>query len=209
MSKEKKPLFKLLENKRSEPDVDNKIIPTRFITTKKIKNGPWDDEEDNILKKWVEENGPRHWGKCGNIIKQRKGKQCRERWKNSLSDGIRKGEWTAEENLLVLKLYEKFKSYKKMATVFPGRTENSLKNRFFIQLRKIAIKNKKEKVSQIKLDELKSFYNEAVENAEEIYFRRNKDATKEKFDEYLKEIENVVNNAKDGTSIYLNTLRDA
>ena len=206
--KEKKPIFKLLQNKRLKPEVSKIEIPIRFTTTKKIKTGPWNKEEDDILKKWVADNGPRHWNNCAKLIQERTGKQCRERWRNCLNEGIKKGEWTAEENLLVLKLYDKFKSYKKMGIVFPGRTENSLKNRFFIQLRKVALKNKKDNVSKIKLDDLKSYYNEAVEKAERIYFNRNRDSTKEKFEEYLKEIENIINNAQKGSSIYLTDLRD-
>ena len=206
--KEKKPLFKLLQNKRLEPDVNKIENPIRFITTKKIKIGPWNKEEDDILKKWVADNGPHHWSKCAKLIQERTGKQCRERWRNCLNAGIKKGEWTAEENLLILKLYDKYKSYKKFGIAFPGRTENALKNRFFIQLRKVALKNKKDHVSKIKLNELKSYYNEAVEKAEEIYFNRNKDATKEKFDEYLKEIENAINKGEKGNSFYLTDLRD-
>ena len=110
----------------------------------------------------------------------------------------------------MLKLYDKFKSYKKIAIVFPGRTENSLKNRMFIQLRKVALKNNKKSVSKIKLEELKLYFDEAVRKAEETYLKRNKDATIEKFEEYLKEIENVVEKAKNQKegSIYLNDLRD-
>ena len=205
---EKKPTFILLNKKRLNPEVKENIIKKRFTITKKKKIGPWNEEEDKVLKKWVEENGPRHWGKCAQVLQERTGKQCRERWKNCLNTSIKKGDWTAEENLLVLKLYDKFKSYKKMSIVFPGRTENSLKNRFYIQLRKIAIKNNKEQVSKIKLNELKSYYDEAIETAENMYFNKNVFATKEKFEEYLKEIENLIKNAKKGTTIYLNELRD-
>ena len=158
-----------LQKKRSEPEVSEITIPIRLSTTKKIKLGPWNKDEDNILLKWVKDNGPHHWGECAQILKERTGKQCRERWRNCLVNGIKKGEWTPEENLLVLKLYEKFKSYKKMIPAFPGRTENALKNRFFIQLRKTAIKNNKQNVSKIKLDELKSYLKETIEKAEEIY----------------------------------------
>jgi hypothetical protein len=197
-----------LQKKRTEPEVSEISIPIKLNITKKIKLGPWNKDEDKILLKWVEDNGPHHWGECAKIIKDRTGKQCRERWKNCLVSGIRKGEWTPEENLLVLKLYEKFKSYKKMIPAFPGRTENSLKNRFFIQLRKTAIKNNKQNVSKIKLEELKSYLKETIENAEEIYFKKNKKATKENLEEYLTEIENSINNSEKGKSIYLSDLRD-
>ena len=197
-----------LQKKRSEPEVSEITIPIRLSTTKKIKLGPWNKDEDNILLKWVKDNGPHHWGECAQILKERTGKQCRERWRNCLVNGIKKGEWTPEENLLVLKLYEKFKSYKKMIPAFPGRTENALKNRFFIQLRKTAIKNNKQNVSKIKLDELKSYLKETIEKTEEIYYKNNKNATKENFEEYLTEITKLINNSQKGTSIYLKDLRD-
>ena len=174
----------------------------------RFNNNMENDYNDINNKKDKKYNG--NWAQCAEILQERTGKQCAERWRNCLNEGIRKGEWTAEENLLVLKLYDKFKSYKKIAIVFPGRTENSLKNRMFIQLRKVALKNNKKSVSKIKLDELKLYFDEAVRKAEETYFNRNKDATFEKFEEYLKEIENIVEkaqNQKEG-SIYLNDLRD-
>ena len=53
--------------------------------------------------------------------------------------------------------YEKCNySWKKLVLLFNGRTENSIKNRFFSELRKIATKNSVEKIpcSKIKLEEL-------------------------------------------------------
>lgn len=38
----------------------------------------------------------------------RTAKQCRERWKNFLRDGIKKGKWTREEESLINELYSTF-----------------------------------------------------------------------------------------------------
>ena len=207
MTSEQKEEQDLLKKKRANPTIKEIEVPIKFSTTRKIRLGPWQEEEDQILMQWVEENGPYNWSRCAKKIKERTGKQCRERWKNNLCSDIKKGRWTSEENLLILKLYDKFNSWKKIIPLFPKRTENAIKNRFYIQLRKIALKNKKEAVSKIKLEELKKYLNEAVQQAEDIYFNQNKFATKEKFEEYLKEIEDFINNFKIGNTIKKTELR--
>ena len=206
MSSEQKEEPELLQKKRVSPTIKEIVIPIKF-NTKKIRLGPWQEEEDEILLKWVKENGPYNWSRCAKRIKERTGKQCREHWKNNLCTDIKKGFWTSEENLLILKLYTKFNSWKKIIPLFPKRTENAIKNRFYIQLRKIALKNKNEAVSKLKLEELKKFLDEAIQNAEDIYFNENKYATKEKFEDYLKEIEDFISSYKHGNKIKKSKLR--
>ena len=207
MSSEQKEEPKLLQKKRDTPTIKEIEIPIKFNIKKNIRFGPWQEDEDEILIKWVEDNGPYNWSRCAKKIKLRTGKQCREHWKNILCSTIKKGRWTSEENLLILKLYNKFNSWKKIIPLFPKRTENAIKNRFYIQLRKVALKNKNEDVSKIKLEELKKFLDEAIQNAEDIYFNENKYATKEKFEEYLKEIEDFISSYKIGNKIKKSKLR--
>ena len=150
---------KLLQNKKAKINKKKQDGIITYITTKKIKVGSWDEEEDKILLNWVKENGPVHWGKCAKLIKQRTGQQCMEHWKNNLNPELKKGQWTSEEVLLILKLYKKFGSWKKIICVFPGRNQNSIKNIFYIQLRKKwntkPLKGIKAHVSKIKLETLK------------------------------------------------------
>ena len=79
-----------------------------------IKVGPWDENEDKILENWVKENGPRKWVKCAKLLKERTGKQCREHWNNNLKSNLIKGQWSAEEDLLIMKFYAKYKSWRKI-----------------------------------------------------------------------------------------------
>ena len=34
-----------------------------------LNKGPWTEKEDQLLKKWVKENGPYNWTKCSEFIK--------------------------------------------------------------------------------------------------------------------------------------------
>ena len=91
------------------------------------------------MTEWVSKNGPKNWNFCSNFISGRDAKQCREHWNNYLNPKIIKGNWTAEEDFLLMYFYYKFKgSWKILINAFNGRTENSIKNRFYSELRKIA-----------------------------------------------------------------------
>lgn len=73
----------------------------RYRDSATIK-GPWTDEEDELLRKLVEKYSPSKWSLIASHMENRNGKQCRERWLNHLSEGIRKGTWSeSEEELLV------------------------------------------------------------------------------------------------------------
>ena len=156
----------LLKKKRSNKILKEKEISPKFKTSPKIKIGQWDEDEDDILNQWVKENGPKNWAKCAKLIKCRTGKQCREHWKNKLNEDIKKGQWTPEDDLLILKFYNKYQSWKQIIPIFDSRTENSIKNRFFSLLRKIAIKKKTfgktNEVAKMKIDSLKRFLEEAM-----------------------------------------------
>ncbi len=43
--------------------------------------GRWTEEEDNLVLKLVEANGPQKWTFIAEHLPGRIGKQCRERWK--------------------------------------------------------------------------------------------------------------------------------
>ena len=132
-----------------------------------LKKGQWSIKEDELLEQWIKENGPRKWNQCGRFIQGRSGKQCREHWNNCLNPELIKGEWTSEEDFLIMYFYEECNgSWKKIIPLFNGRTENSIKNRFYSQLRKIATKDlsieERKECAKIKLEQLKKFLNEAI-----------------------------------------------
>ena len=152
-------MAKITKKKNTSSNSSNKIntplnpiknSPSKIISNKKqskskripIKKGQWSLEEDKLLIEWVKKNGTKNWEACGRFVQGRKGKQCREHWNNCLNPGLVKGEWTEEEDFLIMFFYEKCNgSWKKIVPLFNGRIENAIKNRFYSQLRKHATKN--------------------------------------------------------------------
>jgi len=111
-----------------------------------LVKGMWTPEEDEALAEWIEENGPNKWSQCALSIEGRSGKQCRDRWFNHLSPEVKKGSWSVSEDKLIFDLYQKYgSSWSKIAKHVPNRTENSIKNRFYSTLRKIANDRRKAK----------------------------------------------------------------
>ena len=155
-----------------------------------LKKGQWTLEEDKLLEYWVRENGPKKWEDCGRFIQGRKGKQCREHWNNCLNPELQKGHWSPEEDFLIMFFYEKCEgSWKNIIPLFSGRSENSIKNRFFSQLRKYALKNEDSEnatqlISKKKLHELKNYLNEALTKAKIRMLKKTK-MTQEQFIDFI------------------------
>ncbi len=187
-----------------------KNTQTKLISNKKhqkqkrlpIKKGQWSSEEDKLLLEWVKKNGTKDWEACGRFVQGRKGKQCREHWNNCLSPGLVKGEWTEEEDFLIMFFYEKCNgSWKKIIPLFNGRIENDIKNRFYSQLRKHATKNMNPKerrrlCPKIKLNELKNYLNEALNEAKTYFLKKSK-MNQEQFNLFIKKKEQKIKEIKD------------
>jgi len=70
-------------------------------------------------------------------MKDRSGKQIRDRYLNKLKPDINKAEWTSEEDELVMTLCREFgHKWSRIATYLPGRTEGQVKNRFYSHIKK-------------------------------------------------------------------------
>jgi hypothetical protein len=110
-------------------------------------------------------------------MKGRSGKQCRERWCNSLCPGVKKGNWTSYEDYMIFKLYNEYGSkWAKIASFLKGRTENSIKNRFYSTLRRLAYEDqKKENITQLPRDkfisqkDLLNYLPKAIKEKEHYY----------------------------------------
>jgi hypothetical protein len=143
-----------------------------------LTKGPWIINEDKKLKEWVRMEGPNKWSQCAEFILGRSGKQCRERWFNTLNPQVKKGNWDIEEDYNIFYLFSLHGSkWSKIALSFPGRTENSVKNRFYSTLRRIASNYKKgnddEKTNS--LESLLKYYPEAFEEKKKQYLLNKQD----------------------------------
>ncbi|KAD0657024.1 hypothetical protein E3N88_43914 [Mikania micrantha] len=72
----------------------------------------------------------------------RSGKSCRLRWVNYLRPDIKHGNFTKEEDDLIVELHQKLgNKWSEMAAYMPGRSDNEIKNRWHTHLKKRAKKD--------------------------------------------------------------------
>jgi hypothetical protein len=104
-----------------------------------LVKGSWTHEEDEAIIKYVQEHGDKSWAGLACILKDRTGKQCRERYKNHLDTSVNRSDWNAEEDEKLVRLHETYgNAWTKLASFFEGRTDNSIKNRWNSAIKKHA-----------------------------------------------------------------------
>jgi hypothetical protein len=77
-----------------------------------------------------------NWDIIAAQLPGRTARQCRERWLNYLSPGVRSGPWTKyEDELLVARINELGRAWSIFTRHFNGRSENDIKNRWYSHLK--------------------------------------------------------------------------
>ena len=95
-----------------------------------VGRGCWTTEEDNKLLELVKKYGPK-WTLLAEHIPNRTRKRCRERYINYLDPNLIHGEWTAKEDKILLTKQEELgNQWTKISESLPGRSVNSIKNRY-------------------------------------------------------------------------------
>ena len=95
--------------------------------------GRWTKEEDDIITECVNAGNER-WSDIAKRLPGRIGEQIKEHWMNVLDPDVKKGVWTeAEMKILRDSQKELGNKWSDIAKRIPGRSENSVKNRWYNQ----------------------------------------------------------------------------
>ncbi|CAL9138905.1 unnamed protein product [Musa acuminata var. zebrina] len=121
-----------------------------------LRRGPWTLEEDTLLIHYIACHGEGRWNllaRCSGL--RRTGKSCRLRWLNYLKPDIKRGNLSAEEQLLIIELHAKWGNrWSRIAQHLPGRTDNEIKNYWRTRVQKQA--------RQLKIDADSTTFRDAV-----------------------------------------------
>ncbi|XP_054782622.1 myb-related protein 306-like [Prosopis cineraria] len=103
-----------------------------------VKKGPWTPEEDIVLVSYIQEHGPGNWRAVPtNTGLSRCSKSCRLRWTNYLKPGIKRGNFTDQEEKMIIHLQALLGNrWAAIASYLPQRTDNDIKNYWNTHLKK-------------------------------------------------------------------------
>ncbi|KAF0929447.1 hypothetical protein E2562_021550 [Oryza meyeriana var. granulata] len=103
-----------------------------------LRRGAWSPDEDERLVAYIRRHGHPNWRalpKQAGLL--RCGKSCRLRWINYLRPDIKRGNFTAAEEDLIVRLHHSLGNrWSAIAAQLPGRTDNEIKNVWHTHLKK-------------------------------------------------------------------------
>ncbi|CAM9720704.1 unnamed protein product [Choristocarpus tenellus] len=91
----------------------------------------WDSQEDRRLTMAVQRHGEANWKAIALHVGSRNHVQCLQRWKKVLCPGLIKGQWSADEDAVLMKLaVAGYKNWGQLAIHMPGRTSKQCRERW-------------------------------------------------------------------------------
>jgi pre-mRNA-splicing factor CDC5/CEF1 len=95
-----------------------------------VKGGVWTNIEDEILKAAVSKYGLNQWARVSSLLARKTAKQCKARWAEWLDPGIRKIEWSREEDEKLLLLAKLMPTQWRTIAPIVGRTATQCLERY-------------------------------------------------------------------------------
>lgn len=95
-----------------------------------VKGGVWTNIEDEILKASVSKYGLNQWARVSSLLARKTPKQCKARWTEWLDPGIRKIEWSREEDEKLLHLAKLMPTQWRTIAPIVGRTATQCLERY-------------------------------------------------------------------------------
>ncbi|XP_054035008.1 myb-related protein A [Dryobates pubescens] len=107
-------------------------VPQQKVLKKICNRVKWTRDEDERLKKLVEQHGTDDWAFIASHLQNRSDFQCQHRWQKVLNPELIKGPWTKEEDQRVIELVQKYgpKRWSLIAKHLKGRIGKQCRERW-------------------------------------------------------------------------------